>query len=81
MVGEYFTSGLEAPEAPRLSFFRGLFGGPGASTLDREELFGPEPTSTNAANSRAAAAAATTGKSAADLKVKVRKIIRIMELI
>ena len=71
MIGDYFTPGLENPEAPRLSFFRGLFsGGPTTSTLDREELFGPGTPQANAAaaNSRAGAA---SGKSAVDMRAKV----------
>uniref|UniRef100_A0AAY5L5L6 Syntaxin-binding protein 5-like n=1 Tax=Esox lucius TaxID=8010 RepID=A0AAY5L5L6_ESOLU len=38
MLGELFTP-VETPEAPNRGFFKGLFGG-GATSLDREELFG-----------------------------------------
>ncbi|XP_055586546.1 syntaxin-binding protein 5 isoform X3 [Uranotaenia lowii] len=38
MLGELFTP-QEMPEAPKESFFKGLFGG-GMRNLDREELFG-----------------------------------------
>ncbi|XP_064488140.1 syntaxin-binding protein 5-like isoform X2 [Ornithodoros turicata] len=38
MLGTIFLT-KEMPEAPKQSFFRGLFGG-GTSVLDREELFG-----------------------------------------
>ena len=70
MIGEYFTPDLENPEAPRLSFFRGLFsGGAATSTLDREELFGVETPNAAAANNRGAAAA--SGKTAADMRAKV----------
>ena len=76
MIGEYFTPDLENPEPPRQSFFRGLFSaGAATSALDREELFGPEPSSASstaaaAANNRGAAAA---GKSAADMRAKVSR--------
>ena len=71
MIGEYFTPELENPEPPRLSFFRGLFsGGATTSTLDREELFGVETPAAAGANNRGGAAAA--GKTAADMRAKVR---------
>ncbi|XP_076258837.1 syntaxin-binding protein tomosyn isoform X4 [Rhynchophorus ferrugineus] len=38
MLGELFLT-CEMPEPPKVSFFKGLFGG-GVSSLDREELFG-----------------------------------------
>uniref|UniRef100_A0A8D8CAX4 Syntaxin-binding protein 5-like n=2 Tax=Culex TaxID=53527 RepID=A0A8D8CAX4_CULPI len=38
MLGELYTP-QEMPEAPKESFFKGLFGG-GTRNLDREELFG-----------------------------------------
>ncbi|BES93880.1 syntaxin Hypothetical protein protein [Nesidiocoris tenuis] len=40
MVGELFLP-HEMPEAPKESFFKGLFGG-GSRSLDREELFGEQ---------------------------------------
>jgi len=47
-LGKFYQEGIEMPEPPKQSFFKGFFGG-GTKALDREELFGESKASSTIA--------------------------------